>query len=87
MNNFAKCVQGVHLLRHRRLENSLATTQNSPTKFCMFAERALPFHNNNNPPVPLNSVFLLIQFVMKTLHAVKLSPTHKMYFPWDTELF
>ena len=38
--------------RHQRLENSLATTQNdSPTKFHMFPEGALPFHNN--PPVPL----------------------------------
>ena len=30
--------------RHQRLENSLATTQNSLTKFCMFPEGALPFH-------------------------------------------
>ena len=38
-------------MRHRRLENSPATTQNSPAKFCLFPERALPFHNN--PPVTL----------------------------------
>ena len=29
----------------------MATTQNSPTKFCLFPERDLPFHNN--PPVTL----------------------------------
>ena len=31
-------------IRHWRLENSLATTQNSPAKFCLFPERAMPFH-------------------------------------------
>ena len=29
----------------------MAPTQNSPTKFCLFPERDLPFHNN--PPVTL----------------------------------
>lgn len=38
-------------MRHRRLENSAATTQYSPAKFCLFWDRALPFHNN--PPVTL----------------------------------
>ena len=38
-------------MRYRRLENSAATTQYSPAKFCLFRDRALPFHNN--PPVTL----------------------------------
>ena len=38
-------------IRHRILESSLATKQNSLAKFCLFLERALPFHNN--PPVTL----------------------------------
>ena len=38
-------------IRHRRSENSLATTQNSLAKSCLFPERALLFHNN--PPVTL----------------------------------
>ena len=38
-------------IRHLRLENSQATTQNSQVKFCLFPVRALPFHNN--PPVTL----------------------------------
>ena len=38
-------------MRHRRFENSAATTQYSPAKFCLFRDRALPFHNN--PPVTL----------------------------------
>ena len=32
--------------RQSRLENSPATTQNFLAKFCLFAERPLPFHNN-----------------------------------------
>jgi len=35
------------------LENSLATTQNSTARVCLFPERGLPFHNN--PPVTLQS--------------------------------
>ena len=38
-------------IRHWRSKNSLATTQNSPDKFCLFPVRALPFHNNS--PVTL----------------------------------
>ena len=38
-------------IRHRRSENSSATTQNSPAKFCLFPGRALPFHDNS--PVTL----------------------------------
>ena len=38
-------------LGNRRSENSPATTQISPAKFCLFPERALPFHNN--PPLTL----------------------------------
>ena len=38
-------------IRRQRLENSVATTQNSPSKFCLFPERALPF--SNNPPITL----------------------------------
>ena len=38
-------------IRHQTSENSPATTQNSLAKFCMFPERALPFHNI--PPVTL----------------------------------
>ena len=38
-------------IRHRRSENSLANTQNSPAKFRSFPERALLFHNNS--PVTL----------------------------------
>ena len=34
-------------IRHQRSENSLATTQNWPAKFCLFPERALLFHNNS----------------------------------------
>ena len=34
-------------IRHRRLKNSLVTTQNSPDKFCLFPVRVLPFHNNS----------------------------------------
>ena len=40
-------MQGVHYASEIR--NSSATTQNSPAKFCLFPDRALPFHNN--PPV------------------------------------
>ena len=36
-------------IRHRRSENSPATTQNLPAKFCLCPERALPFHDD--PPV------------------------------------
>ena len=36
-------------IRHWRSENSLATTQNSLAKVCLFPDRALPFHNS--PPV------------------------------------
>ena len=39
------------LIGHRRSENSSATTQNSPAKFCLFPDRALPFHDN--PPFTL----------------------------------
>ena len=38
---------------HWRLDNSLATTQNSTATVCLFLERGLPFHNN--PPVTLQS--------------------------------
>ena len=38
-------------IRHLRLQNSSATTQNSRAKFCLCPERALPFHDN--PPVTL----------------------------------
>ena len=38
-------------IRHPRSENFPATTQNSQAKFCLFPERALPFHYN--PPVTL----------------------------------
>ena len=34
-------------IKHRRSENSPLTTQNSPAKFCLFRDRALPFHNNS----------------------------------------
>ena len=36
-------------IRHCRSKNSPVTTQTSPAKFCLFPDRALPFHNN--PPV------------------------------------
>ena len=39
-------------IRHWGLENSPATTQNSPAKFRLFPKRALPFHNNS--PVTLH---------------------------------
>ena len=39
--------------RQWRWKNSPATTQNSMAKFCLFAERALPFHNTGNPSVTL----------------------------------
>ena len=39
-------------IRHRRSENSPATTQNYPAKFRLFPERALVFHNNS--PVTLH---------------------------------
>ena len=39
-------VCGRVFIRHWRSENSLATTQNSPPRFCLFPERALPLHNN-----------------------------------------
>ena len=32
--------------RHQRSKNYLATTQNSLAKFCLFPERALPFHHS-----------------------------------------
>ena len=35
----------------RFMENSAAATQYSPAKFCLFRDRASPFHNN--PPVTL----------------------------------
>ena len=41
------------LIRHWRSDNSLATTQYSQAKFCLFPERALPFHDN--PPVTSQS--------------------------------
>ena len=51
--NFVNSPKGAFrvFIRYRRSENSLATTQNSPAKFYLFPERALPFHNN--PPVTL----------------------------------
>ena len=39
-------------IRHRRSENSPATTLNFPAKFRSFPERALLFHNNS--PVTLH---------------------------------
>ena len=39
-------------IRHRRSENSLSTTQNSPAKFCLFPERALLFHDNCPTTLP-----------------------------------
>ena len=42
-------IKGRVFIRHRRSENSSATTQNSPAKFCLFPDGALPFLNN--PPV------------------------------------
>ena len=39
-------------IRHQRSENSPASVQNSPAKFCLFPERALLFHNNS--PVTLH---------------------------------
>ena len=55
-------------IRHWTLENSLATTQNSLAKFCLFPERALCF--DYNPPVTLqDSPATPIIFLMKTLQA------------------
>ena len=48
--------------RQWRSENSPATTQNSLAKICLFAERALPFHNN--PSVTLHCILLLLQFLV-----------------------
>ena len=50
--------------RHRRLENSPATTQNSPAKFHSLPERALLFHNNS---LLLYTILLLLQFLIKSL--------------------
>ena len=49
-------------IRYQRSENSPATTQNSPAKFCLFRERALLFHNNSpvtlhySPAIILNEI-------------------------------
>ena len=62
-------------IRHRRLEKSLATTQNSLAKFWLFPERALPFHNNPplqySPATPVlneNPVISIVRFVLKDVY-------------------
>ena len=52
-------------IRHRRSQNSPATTQNSPAKFRLFPERASLFHNNS--PVTLYCSPAKLQFLMKSL--------------------
>ena len=62
-------------IRHRRLEKSLASKQNSLAKFCLFPERALPLHNNPplqySPATPIlneNPAISIVSFVLKDVY-------------------
>ena len=72
--SFGGALRDIQETAAKETKNSSATTQNSPPKFCLFPDRAFPFHNStpvtfqyspvspilNETPVSYKDSFLLI---------------------------
>ena len=58
-------------IRHRRSENSPATTQNFPVKFRLFPERASLFHNNSPVTLHYSPATTILNEIPATCHLLR----------------